>query len=253
MTEKEFLSRLGFSENPFQFTNADEEDLLQSYFVPPPYFSSVWGNPLVPQSHVVFAPRGGGKSAQRRMIEFRAEAENVFAITYDRFENLAESKLETLSEDYHLKNIIRLALLGFLLEFRDRGIQAAAFSRLERHQVEQLCHQYLGGLTTLDAQKAANSLRTLSSKAKEFIRNWSGPLNALVSAALASHGLGHPQAHLQTGELRKEEGIGASLKTHLEVVRDLVLSTGFRSVYVLVDKVDESPETGNDAEASFRL
>ena len=97
MTEKEFLARLGFSENPFQFTNADEEDLLQSYFVPPPYFSSVWGNPLVPQSHVVFAPRGGGKSAQRRMIEFKAQEEDVFTITYDRFENLSENKLESLS------------------------------------------------------------------------------------------------------------------------------------------------------------
>jgi hypothetical protein len=36
MGEKEFLTRLGFQANPFQFTNADEEDHLQSYFVPPP-------------------------------------------------------------------------------------------------------------------------------------------------------------------------------------------------------------------------
>src|SRR5215831_12805916 len=66
MDEREFLSRLGFPDNPFQFTNADEEDHLQSYFIAPPYFHSVWGNPDVPQPHVIFAPRGGGKSAQRR-------------------------------------------------------------------------------------------------------------------------------------------------------------------------------------------
>jgi hypothetical protein len=46
MGEKEFLARLGFQANPFQFTNADEEDHLQSYFVPPPYFDSVWGIPI---------------------------------------------------------------------------------------------------------------------------------------------------------------------------------------------------------------
>ncbi len=36
MDEKQFLSRLGFSDNPFQFTNADEEDHLQTYFIPLP-------------------------------------------------------------------------------------------------------------------------------------------------------------------------------------------------------------------------
>jgi hypothetical protein len=61
---KEFLSRLGFTENPFQFTNADEEEHLQSYFVPPRYFLSVRDDPKFLRSQVVFAPRGAAK--QRR-------------------------------------------------------------------------------------------------------------------------------------------------------------------------------------------
>jgi hypothetical protein len=251
MAEKEFLARLGFSENPFQFTNADEEELLQSYFIAPPYFSSVWGNPDAPQSHVIFAPRGGGKSAQRRMIEFSAQENDVFGITYDRFEQLSGVDLQTLGVDYHLRNIIRLALLGFLLEHKERGVQAPAFSRLERQQIEILCQNYLGKLTKLEAIQASNSLKTLSSKAKEFLKSWSGPLNALIAAALATHGLG--PAKLEPGQIDQHEGIGGSTKAHLEVVRDLIKSIGFRSVYVLVDKVDESPETGNDAEASFLL
>src|SRR5208337_605365 len=97
MDQRVFLSHLGFNDNPFQFTNADEEDHLQAYFIPPPYFNSVWGDPEAPQPHVVFAPRGGGKSAQRRMIEFKASEQNVFAITYDRFENLAGHNLKNLS------------------------------------------------------------------------------------------------------------------------------------------------------------
>jgi hypothetical protein len=104
--QKELLAKLGFHDNPFQFTNADEKDQLQSYFVPPPYFASVWGNPDSPQSHVIFAPRGGGKSAQRRMIEYKAQEAGVFAITYDRFEQLGATDLETLGIDYHLRNII---------------------------------------------------------------------------------------------------------------------------------------------------
>jgi hypothetical protein len=254
MDQREFLSRLGFTDNPFQFTNADEEDHLQSYFIPPPYFHSVWGDPEAPQPHVVFAPRGGGKSAQRRMIEFKASEQNVFAITYDRFENLAGLSLKNLSIEYHLKNIIQMATIGFLLEIHSRSLQAPAFGRFEREQIEELSNKYLGGITRIEALKALNSLKTLSTKAKKLLRDWSGPLSALFSAALASTGL-PGDVKLSPDQVRKSndrESDSAS-KTHLEIIRDLIRSVGFRSFYVLVDKVDETPQTGNNAEDSFLL
>lgn len=60
----ELLERLGFAEDPFASTNAADEPRLASYFVPPPYFHTVQGDPRNPKSHVVLAPRGGGKTAQ---------------------------------------------------------------------------------------------------------------------------------------------------------------------------------------------
>jgi hypothetical protein len=68
-----FLSAFGFSENPFASTNADKEPHLSRYFVPPPYFTSVKGDPKDPKSNMVLAPRGGGKTAQKVMIEEFAE------------------------------------------------------------------------------------------------------------------------------------------------------------------------------------
>jgi hypothetical protein len=50
--------QLGFRTHPFLKTNADEEDSLQSYFVPPPYFDAIIGDPKMPNSSVVLAPRG---------------------------------------------------------------------------------------------------------------------------------------------------------------------------------------------------
>ena len=254
MDQRVFLSRLGFTDNPFQFTNADEEDHLQAYFIPPPYFHSVWGDPEAPQPHVVFAPRGGGKSAQRRMIEFKASEQNVFAMTYDRFENLAGQNLKNLSIEYHLKNIIQIATIGFLLDIHSRSLKAPAFEKLERDQIAELCNRYLGGITRVEALKALNSLKTLSTKAKQLLHDWSGPLSALFSAALASTGL-PGDIKLSPGEAGKpnhRESESAS-KAHLEVVRDLIRSLGFRSFYVLVDRVDETPQTGNNAEDSFLL
>lgn len=253
MGEKEFLARLGFNANPFQFTNADEEDHLQSYFVAPPYFDSVWGDPNKPVTHVIFAPRGGGKSAQRRMLEYRANRENIFAIRYDRFEHLIPSSLPNLTIEYHLKNLIGLALLGFLLEINERTLAPSSFRKIEREQIDSLSKLYLGRITKSQAMEAMKSLRTLSAKAKAFLRNWSGPAGSLASVILKAKGLGG--LNLKPGpdggeSVPFEE---APTKLHLEIVCELLHSIGFRSVYILVDKVDESPITGNSAEHSFQL
>jgi hypothetical protein len=253
MGEKEFLAKLGFQANPFQFTNADEEDHLQSYFVPPPYFDSVWGDPNRPVSQVIFAPRGGGKSAQRKMLEYRAHRENIFALTYDRFEHLVPSSLNNLTVEYHLKNLIRLGLLGFLLEIHERTLAAASFQRIEREQIDLLCRTYLGRISKTEAMESMKSLRTLSSKAKAFLRDWSGPAGSLVSMILKAKGLG--SVNLKGGASEDEFHAPDELPTklHLEVVCDLLRSIGYRSVLILVDKVDEAQMTGNNAEHSFSL
>ena len=63
-----FYENLGFVSHPFVKTNADEEPLLEKYFVPPPFFDGVIGDPTSPSPAIVLAPRGGGKSALRRQI-----------------------------------------------------------------------------------------------------------------------------------------------------------------------------------------
>lgn len=251
MALREFLNTLGFVENPFQFTNADEEEHLQTYFVPPPYFNSVWGDPEFPKSQVVFAPRGGGKSAQRRMIEYKALTADVFVITYDRFERLAGVDLESLSVEYHLRNIVELALLGFLLEYHSRGILAPSFTKLERDQIDLLCQYYLSRTTRFEAIEALNSLKTLSAKAKEFLREWSAPVSSLFSTALTAKGIPHGKVDLS--HVGTHEKVTRAQKSHFELVRDLLKSIGFKAVYVLIDKVDETAETGNNAELSFNL
>ena len=69
MSYSELLQGLGFRLDPFAKTNADEEELLKSYFIEPPFFKAVYGDLSTPKSAVVFAPRGGGKTALKRMLE----------------------------------------------------------------------------------------------------------------------------------------------------------------------------------------
>jgi hypothetical protein len=118
-----FLGSYGFEENPFTTTNADDEPELQSYFVPPPYFSSVIGSPTKPKSTIVFAPRGGGKSAQKVMVEKAAngdKANRFLCVSYDTFLLEGRFTLEDANVGWHLRNICRLIILGLLLAYDEK-------------------------------------------------------------------------------------------------------------------------------------
>lgn len=56
MSYAELLHNLGFTVDPFAKTNADEEELLDSYFIQPPFFKAVYGDIATPKSAVVLPP-----------------------------------------------------------------------------------------------------------------------------------------------------------------------------------------------------
>ena len=60
-----WLERLGFETNPFALREATLEEQLDEYFVEPPGFEHVSG----PHTFLLFAARGGGKTACRIMVE----------------------------------------------------------------------------------------------------------------------------------------------------------------------------------------
>ncbi len=85
MSYSDLLHNLGFVVDPFAKTNADEEELLKSYFIQPPFFKAVYGDLVTPKSAVVFAPRGGGKTALKRMLELSSLSDNFLCVTYNQF------------------------------------------------------------------------------------------------------------------------------------------------------------------------
>lgn len=65
---RRWLEVQGFERNPFEYYEADREELLASYFVEPEWFEALRGDPRQPASAVLFAPRGHGKTSQRLQI-----------------------------------------------------------------------------------------------------------------------------------------------------------------------------------------
>lgn len=241
---------MGFWTNPFAHTNADEEDYLKDYFIEPPYFDSVIGDYKSPSSCVVLAPRGGGKSAQRKMIEIWSQDHPVLAITYDRFEFGPRQKIEDISLSYHLRNIITLILLNIIIRASEKPEILSSLPKNEKRQLNILCHNYLGDFTGRDVKEVLSKLKTVPEKIKTFIENNIGFLEPLVNYVLKTYDL----EEIDIPELEQEKKkLDKSYKFQLELLYEIAKKLGFESIYILIDKVDETELTGNNTEDTFKL
>lgn len=241
---------LGFSDHPFAHTNADEEPFLEQYFVPPPYFDGVIGDPIHPTPSVVLAPRGAGKSAQRRQLEKWAEKNKVLAITYDRFEFSAGQSISDISLSYHIRNIITRILISYLSFLSENPDLLCKLSRDEKRLVSIFAHSYLGELNGLELQGILKELKSLPEKFRQFWSEHVGILDSVLKVLLKNYGL----ETIDLPQLKQEEKkLAETYKHQLEMILKLVRQLGFESIYVLLDKADESEKTGNRADDTYRL
>jgi hypothetical protein len=247
--ETGFYQQLGFKVNPFQYTNADQEDELKEYFVPPPYFQSVWGDPTRASTCIVFAPRGGGKSAQRKMLEARSLTSKVLALQYTRFEFESAQGLSQVDLNYHIRNIVRICLMGLLMQIYEKGLGTLNFTSTERDHIKALAKFYLYDMNSEQVVNAVNSIMGPFGRVKEYISSNLYAINSLIDGLLSRAGLSAVSGGVGGGVGKIEK----PSKHHLENVVSLISSLGFDSVYILVDKVDETNLTGNNAKASFDL
>lgn len=246
----EFFKQLGFKGHPFAHTNADEEPWLEHYFVPPPFFSGVIGDPSRPTPTIVLAPRGAGKTAQRRQLEIWCNANSVLPVTYDRFEFGAGQKIDDIGLPYHLRNVLTRVLVSYLSYLNDYPDLLRNLSTDEKRLLSIFAHTYLGNLTGLQLQELLNELKSLPEKFRSFWSKNVGVLESVVNVLLKNYGL----ESIDLPDLKQEEKrLSETYKHQLEVLVMLVKRIGFRSIYILVDKADESERTGNNAENTYRL
>jgi hypothetical protein len=243
MKYADLLGKLGFERDPFATTNADEEDFLEEYFIEPPFFKAVYGDIRSPKSAIVFAPRGGGKTALKRRLEISSRTDAFMCVTYNNFPT-AGYKLEDIDQRYHLTNIVRILLIATLSATTSSGIEKLTHD--ERHVLYALAKAHLSGLDRTSLKAAISSVKNLSDKAQEAWNNLLGPLSVGINTLLVHFGF-------KTIELSKFETAQAEfgdLSDQIAFLSDVTIKLDFLSVYILVDKIDENPLTGK---ASFSL
>ncbi|GAB1715547.1 MAG: hypothetical protein NTAFB05_05890 [Nitrobacter sp.] len=250
MAVNAFLAAQKFVEDPFQSTNAGEEPKLERYFVPPPYFSSVLGDADNPKSQVILAPRGGGKTAQRVMIEKSSESQAFLCATYDDFPISTKFSLNDATLDYHLKNIATLILLGILFELDRQPQKIAKLSDQDKQILKFQIERFLGTFSAEEFERALKSLKNFGDKANDLWNKYGGKIAALINAFIAKYGFGAIDAtQLKFDDSKRDE----QLKFHIRRQVEIAKKCGLRSIYILIDRVDETVLTGADARQSFAL
>jgi len=237
MSYNDLLHNLGFERDPFAKTNADEEDLLENYFIEPPFFKAVYGDILDPKSAVVYAPRGGGKTALKRRIELSAKTDTFLSVTYNAFPT-AGLKLKDITLEYHLRNVVRILLVAVLSEATTVGIDQ--LTKDERHFLYALSKEHMSQLSRADLNETLSAVTHISDKAKEVWNKLTGPISAGLTVALAHWGFKAPEI----SKFEADKAKAGTLEEQIGFLVKIVPVFGFSSAYVLVDKVDENPLTG---------
>ncbi|MBY2893792.1 MULTISPECIES: P-loop ATPase, Sll1717 family [Bacteroides] len=251
MTFEEYLSKLGFLRNPFQQSNADKEiDFLSEYFIKPDYFEDVWGNPYNPSSNIVYAPRGGGKTAQRIMIEKRAKNHSdILTITYTNHDLSCYKSVDDIDLSYHLTYLNRLLLLAFFNRITDPGFNFDfTFSFSERQYIYKIARIYLFDTPASFPNQAMSSLKKIEDYAIDLWNNFKEPIVNVIKQISKSKGL---EIDLSSIEIDKK--LQQSHKDNFFNIIELLKKTEYKSIIILIDKVDEQSLTGNNPENSFKF
>ena len=246
MSYSQLLSNLGFEADPFAKTNADEEERLDRYFTPPPFFNAVFGDLAHPKSAVVFAPRGGGKTAQKRKIELQSTNEPLLCCTYNTFD-IVGRKLEDIDLNYHLNNVIRRVLVGVLTALRIRGVSGV--SNEDRHLLYLMTKAHLAKLGQSELRESISAVKTFGDQAKEWWNTFTGPVGIVLNGLLSK--VGFPAADIQRFET--DGGTLGALLDQLGFLRRIAQILGFKCIYILVDRVDENQLTNAKGSNAFRF
>jgi hypothetical protein len=246
-----FAEMHGFTSDPFASTNSEDEELLEDYFVPPPYFPSVFGDPQTPKPRVIFAPRGGGKTAQRRMIEIRCMDKDLpfVCLTYDHFDG---ASTPGLSLNDHLAALCRL-LTVTILEYLDREPKRAFdLSDHEKRIVKVAAETFASGLSLSEYNTAFTAVKSLGDRATAFWHKYGGIIAAGITVAMKKAGLDDISIPAQ---LRNQaQNFDASARYFYEELVEIIIGPlRGGSIYILVDKVDETAATNGRPAAAWAL
>lgn len=256
-----WLKSFGFTNNPFETTEAGSEanystDFLHVTFVKPDGFDEILGHPLHPKSNLVFAARGKGKSSVRLMTahfcregifakeDFKGEDEltRVLPVHHTRFERLIEAATSSMAlVEAHVTEILNRAipaLVKMLIKYPDLAERVKKMEPLRRLELQSFLVFHQAHVPFHDYKFARDIF------GREIIHN--DEVHDAIGFSLPG------DANYKVGMSAKEikqrllEYTQTSPIDQLGRFAALLDDLGIPVVYVLVDCLDEIPETADN-------
>lgn len=249
-TREEFFLCKQFRADPFATTNALQEKYLEECFIQPPYYMSLLGSVKNPRSSFVTAPRGTGKTAQRVMLERFAEKEDgTLAVVYDDFPIEECLDIKTLKLEDHLIRIMNILIISFLSEIHRKQYNIMLDS-YEKKQLKTLIELYLSGINSREVASAIKKIKGISGQLEDIWCKAGNSITSIINMILLKNGMGS----IKLDDIKKNNTFNIEdIKSHYDFIEKLYNSIGITAVYILVDSIDETAMTGNNAEKSYYL
>lgn len=261
-----WLESFGLFRNPFETTEAGSEayyvtEFLHETFVKPQGFDNLLGHPSRPKSTIVFAARGQGKTSARLMTahfcregifseklrKSSKEKLRVLPIQHTRFEHLSQgAQSQSALVFMHVVEILYRAipdLINMLMRTVELQNNVESLDVLQRLELQFFLLAFRGNLS-FDEFKFG---RELFGKEIISLDEARVPIGFSLSNASSHANLG-----LSAQEI--EDHLSAYAKANpidlFSRFVNLAVKIGFSAVYVLIDCVDEIPETADDFTAA---
>lgn len=270
------VNKLRLSDNPFEHYTAETEPDIASYAVRPPYLETISARARGLSSFILLGDRGAGKSATRITVYneiWKSCAKNhngPLALNMTDFSHVLSAFSGGKLSD---KDIVKLSAFFVIeqiliwlssLEEDERVVYIDGLDKDERALVFALIKGFYLQINEMDRSvSTAEALRLLNSawttkSAVWMSRRWDALSKIVASAvnAFTKKELNDSIDISIAAERLLQSLVGESPNTARAVLNKLVefvRSFGFSGICVLVDKVDETPETSKSAEATARL
>ena len=131
-----------------------------------------------------------------------------------------------------------------LLQLEEDGGLADRLEKYEKDLVKDLVKNLLGSVSRAEFNQGFESVKSLGDKLGDVWKRYGGPLAAAIQVLMNKAGLGDVQLPGQEAVAPTRDD---DLRYQFEELVGIAQRIGFDSVYVLVDRVDETPQTSADA------
>lgn len=268
ITESQWVDYFGFQRFPFDRPEAGNEefarpDFLASCFVEPRGFERAFGQADSPVTSLLFAARGTGKTACRVMMDYYCqnglarlssaqfgEPNFVLSVPHTRLDNVRDIARQTsenpgsyqISPEHHVIEIMRQAIPAFVNLVAKNIAFSRKISELSKSNFEDLSF-YLVLYSAYLTNPQKDFLRGLGVSMPPIdhqIRGFTGQLNA-------------HEKPIDWEPIMIQQRLDASPMVHLERWAALMPMVGIKSMYVLVDGVDELMESADDPQYAHAL